>query len=173
MVSCLRPDGSEIDSAIRWAVYVTFEAASDYVADCFAEYGLQTDSTGRYSALYRPYHLIGLELGVSVASAALHGEPTGAPRGFNGDVIAIAKRDLAAGETLDGEGGYTVWGRLMSAGDSLAMGGLPIGLSQGVTLERAVEAGAPLRWSDVQLDESLEPVRIRREMENTFRADRE
>jgi len=173
VVSCLRPDGSEIDSAIRWAVYVTFEAASDYVADCFAEYGLQTDSTGRYSALYRPYHLIGLELGVSVASAALHGEPTGAPRGFNGDVIAIAKRDLAAGETLDGEGGYTVWGRLMSAGDSLAMGGLPIGLSQGVTLERAVEAGAPLRWSDVQLDESLEPVRIRREMENTFRADRE
>jgi len=154
-------------------VYVTFEAGSDYVADCFAEYGLQTDSTGRYSALYRPYHLVGLELGVSVASVSLCREPTGAPRGFHGDVIATAKRDLAAGETLDGEGGYAIWGRLMPAAESLDMGGLPAGLAQGVRLERAVEAGAPLRWTDVQLDEGSEAVRVRREMEETFHAARE
>lgn len=173
VVSCLRRDGSEVDGGIRWAVYVTFEAGSDYVADCFAEYGLQTDSTGGYSALYRPYHLVGLELGVSVASVSLRREPTGAPRGFYGDVIATAKRDLGAGETLDGEGGYTVWGRLVPAKDSLAMGGLPIGLAQGVRLERAVEIGAPLRWSDVQLDEGLEAVRVRREMEDAFHAAKE
>ena len=169
VVSCLRRDGSEIDGDIRWAVYVTYEAPSDYVADCFTEYGLPTDSSGRYSALYRPYHLVGLELGVSVASASLRGEPTGGPRGFYGDVVAVAKRDLRAGETLDGEGGYTVWGRLTPAADSLAAGGLPIGLTEGARLERAVEAGVPLRWSDVQLDEESEGVRIRREMEDAFR----
>ena len=54
------------------------------------------DATGRYAALYRPCHLIGLELGVSVISAALRGEATGSPQAFNGDVMATAKRDLAA-----------------------------------------------------------------------------
>ena len=69
-----------------------------------------TDPSGRYAALYKPYHLIGLELGISVASAGLRGEPTGAPTGFRADVVATAKRDLTAGEMLDGEGGFTVWG---------------------------------------------------------------
>jgi len=91
-------------------VYVVFEAPSDYVIRCFAEYGLMTDPSGRYAALYKPYHLIGLELGISVASAGLRGEPTGAPTGFRADVVATAKRDLTAGEMLDGEGGFTVWG---------------------------------------------------------------
>ena len=95
---------------LRWGVYVVFEAPSDYVKRCFAEYGLMTDPSGRYAALYKPYHLIGLELGISVASAGLRGEPTGAPTGFRADVVATAKRDLTAGEMLDGEGGFTVWG---------------------------------------------------------------
>ena len=77
-----------------------------------------TDDSGFYTALYRPYHLIGLELGISVVHAALQGEATGAPTGFRGDVVATAKRDLAAGEELDGEGGYAVYGRLMPAEDS-------------------------------------------------------
>ncbi len=169
VVSSLRRDGSLVERDLRWGVYVTFEAPSDYVKKCFAEYGLVTDESGRYAAMYRPYHLIGLELGISVASAALRREPTGAPTaGFCGDVMAVAKRDLEPGELLDGEGGYTVWGRLMPAVDSLALGGLPIGLAHDVKLKNALAAGEPLRWSDVEIDEGLQAVRVRREMEAIF-----
>src|SRR5690606_25885331 len=119
-----------------------FRAPGDYQARCFAEYGLVTDPGGRYAAMYKPFHLIGLELGISVASVALRGEATGAPTGFRADVASVAKRDLAAGEILDGEGGATVWGRLMPATDSLAAGALPIGLAHGVRLERPVRKGA-------------------------------
>ena len=153
---------------LRWGVYVVFEAPSDYVARCFAEYGLVTDPSGRYSAMYKPYHLIGLELGISVACARLRGEPTGAPTGFRADVIATAKRDLKPGELLDGEGGSTVWGKLMPASDSLRLGGLPIGLAHKVKLLNRVEAGAALRWRDVALDETAEAVKVRREMERLF-----
>ena len=67
---------------------------SEYVERCFREYGLVTDASGQYSALYKPFHLIGLELGISVASVGLRNEATGAPIGFNADVVATAKRDL-------------------------------------------------------------------------------
>lgn len=114
--------------------------------------------------MYRPFHLIGLELGVSVASAALRGHATGTPRGFLADVAAVAKRDLAEGETLDGEGGYTVYGRLMPAGDSLAASALPIGFAHGVRMRRSVGEGEVVRWGDVEIEAS-EYVRLRREME--------
>jgi predicted homoserine dehydrogenase-like protein len=168
VVSSLERDGRPVARDLRWGVYAVFEAPSDYAARCFAEYGLRTDSTGRYAAMYKPYHLIGLELGISVASAALRGEATGAPAGFRGDVVATAKRDLAAGEILDGEGGYTVWGRLYPAAASLVLGGLPIGLAHGVKLVRPVAVGSPLTWADVAVDETAEPVRVRREMERSF-----
>jgi len=169
VVSSVQRDGSDVERDLRWGVYVTFEAPSDYVARCFSEYGLVTDDSGRYSALYRPFHLIGLELGISVASAGLRAEPTGAAQGFLGDVVASAKRDLAAGEILDGEGGYTVWGRLLPAADSLALGGLPIGLAHGVRLKNAIAVGQFIRWTDVEMDETSEPLRVRREMEAAFR----
>jgi predicted homoserine dehydrogenase-like protein len=159
VVSSLERDGKPVFRDLRWGVYVVFEAPSDYVKRCFA-------------ALYKPYHLIGLELGISVASAGLRGEATGAPTGFRGDAVATAKRDLKEGEMLDGEGGFTVWGKLMPATESLRIGGLPIGLAHHVTLRRAVKAGAPLTWSDVTVDETSEAVRIRREMEAQSREQR-
>ncbi len=118
--------------------------------------------------MYKPYHLIGLELGISVASVGLRGEPTGAPEGWHGDVVATAKRDLKAGETLDGEGGFTVYGRLMPSADSLAVGGLPLGLAHGVRLKRRVAAGQAVRWSDVGIDARNPAVAFRREMEKLF-----
>lgn len=169
VVSSLERNGQPVARDLRWGVYVVFEAPSEYVRRCFAEYGLVTDPSGRYAAMYKPYHLIGLELGISVASCALRREPTGRPTGFRGDAVATAKRDLAAGETLDGEGGYTVWGRLMPAADSLAIGALPIGLAHGVHLANPVKQGSPIRWSDVEIDESQEAVKVRREMEAMFR----
>jgi predicted homoserine dehydrogenase-like protein len=140
------------------------------VKRCFSEYGLATDETGNYASMYKPYHLIGLELGISVASAGLRREPTGAPTGFRGDVVAVAKRDLGTGETLDGEGGYTVWGRLMPARDSLARGGLPLGLAHGVRLVRPVGKGATVGWRDIAMPES-EAARVRLEMEALFAAE--
>jgi len=168
VISSLERDGGDVERDLRWGVFVSFEAPSDYVERCFKEYGVTTDSTGRYSALYRPFHLIGLELGVSVISAGVLGHPTGVATGFCGDVVATAKRDLAAGETLDGEGGYCVYGKLMTAADSLNGRYLPMGLASGVKLNSAIPAGQPIRFSDVNVDETSPAVAFRREMETAF-----
>jgi predicted homoserine dehydrogenase-like protein len=150
VVSSLRRDGGPVANDLRWGVCVA------------------TDASGRFSALYRPFHLIGLELNVSVLSAALRGEPTGAPDGFRADVVATAKRDLRAGETLDGEGGGCVWGKLLPARASLEIGGLPIGLANRVRLLRDVGAGRSVTWGDVAVDETDAAYRYRREMEAAF-----
>jgi predicted homoserine dehydrogenase-like protein len=170
IASSLNRDGSEVSRDLRWGVYVTFEARTDYAVQCFAEYGVHTDPSGRYASLYRPYHMIGLELGVSIASAVVRGEPTGAPTGFRGDVTSVTKRALKAGETLDGEGGYMVYGRLAPAETSLAQRALPIGLAHGFRLRNDVEAGAVLRWDDVEVDESAPAVKLRRELEQSVAA---
>jgi len=172
VISSVERDGRPVFRDLRWGVYVTFRAGDahgeDYVRRCFKEYGFSTDPSGRYSAMYKPYHAIGLELGISVASAGLRGEPTGQAHAWNGDVVATAKRDLSAGEKLDGEGGYTVYGKLMPARDSVRIGGLPLGLAHGVTLKRAIGAGAAVRWDDVSFDASDPAVQFRREMEAVF-----
>jgi predicted homoserine dehydrogenase-like protein len=138
---------------------------------CFAEYGVKTDSTGRYGSLYRPYHMIGLELGVSIASAVLRGEATGAPTGFRGDVVTTAKKDLRAGEVLDGEGGYTAFGKLAPARISLEHNALPLGLAHGMKLKRDVPKDRMVSWDDVDADETLLAVQIRRQLENEARAE--
>jgi predicted homoserine dehydrogenase-like protein len=112
--------------------------------------------------------MIGLELGVSVASAALRNEPTGAPTGFRSDVAATAKRPLKSGEVLDGEGGFCVWGKQVPAARSLAEGLLPLGLAHAVRLKRDVGEGQCLRWGDVAYDENDLAVKVRREMEAAF-----
>ena len=172
VISSLERDGRPVFRDLRWGVYVTFRAGvrqgEDYVRRCFGEYGFPTDPSGRYSAMYKPTHAIGLELGISVASAGLRAEPTGSATGWRGDVVATAKRALAAGETLDGEGGYTVYGKLVPAADSLTLGALPLGLAHGVKLKRGVAAHASVRWDDVEFDPNDETVRFRREMEAAF-----
>jgi predicted homoserine dehydrogenase-like protein len=166
VISSLQRDGSAVTNDLRWGVYVVFEAPNDYAARCFKEYGVLTDASGRISALYRPFHLIGLELNVSILSAALRGEATGAPTGFRGDVVATAKRDLRAGQMLDGEGGACVWGKLLPAQTSLLMGGLPIGLANQVKLRRDIPLGDCVTWDDVVIDETDEAYRYRRAMEH-------
>jgi predicted homoserine dehydrogenase-like protein len=151
-------------------VWVAFEGETDYIRRCFAEYGVKTDDSGRYACLYKRWHLIGLEVGISVASVGLRREPTGCATGFRADAVATAKRALKAGELLDGEGGYTVVGRLMPAADSLAQGCLPLGLAHGWKVLKPVAEGQPLKWSDVAVDESVGAVRLRREMEADYRA---
>jgi predicted homoserine dehydrogenase-like protein len=170
VVSSLERDGRPVFRDLRWGVYVVLKAPNDYAAACFKQYGLPTDSTGRYAAMYKPFHLIGLELSISVLSAALRGEPTGSSREWRGDVAAVAKRDLKAGEVLDGEGGYTVYGHLVPAVRSRTQRMLPIGLAHGVRLTKDVLAGTVLTEDDVLLDPDRLAVRVRRDMCNRFAA---
>ena len=171
-VSSLARDGSAVPHAISHGTFVVVEAAedNDYTRACFQEYHMLPDSSGRYAALYRPVHFSGLELGVSVAWAALYRQPTGAPVCFNADVVATAKTALRRGEVLDGEGGFCVWGKQLPAAVSLANGLLPLGLAQDVTLTRDVMAGECLRWDDVAIDRADAVVVFRREMERAFAA---
>jgi predicted homoserine dehydrogenase-like protein len=168
VISSIYRDGSEMPNNLRWGVYAVFEAPNDYAKACFAQYGLKSDPSGQYSAMYRPYHLIGLELGISALSAVLRKEPTGQTRDFMSDVVSIAKRDLKQGEILDGEGGFTVWGKAQPAAKSLQFGALPIGLAHGVKLTRAIKAGETVRWDDVSPDETMDAVKTRRAMEQAF-----
>jgi len=161
-------DGTQIPYDIRKGVWVCIEADTDYVRRCFKEYSVVTDPSGRYMSMYRRWHMIGLELGISVASVGLRGEPTGIATCFNADVVATAKRDLAPGEMLDGEGGYTVFGKLVPAERSLAQGGLPLGLAHHLKLVRPVGKDQLLNWQDVAIDENQPAVKARREMETIF-----
>ena len=167
VISSLEADGRAIPYEIRMGVWVTVEAETDYIKNCFEEYKAHTDPSGRYFTLYKRWHLIGLEVGVSVASVALRGEATGVATGWHADVVATAKRDLKPGELLDGEGGYTVWGKLLPASTSKKMGGLPLGLAHNIKLIRPVKKGQSLTWDDVQMDNSR-AYAVRREMEALF-----
>jgi len=167
VISSLRSDGTPIPYDIRFGVFVVFEGETDYIRRCFSEYGVKTDPSGRYACLYKRWHLIGLEVGISVASVGLRGESTGCATGWRADAVAVAKRSLSPGELLDGEGGYTVVGRLMPAGDSLKGNCLPLGLAHGWKMLRPVAAGETVRWSDVAFDASSTAVRLRREMESS------
>ena len=167
VISSLETDGRKIPYDIRMGVWVTVEAETDYIKNCFEEYNAHTDPSGRYFTLYKRWHLIGLEVGVSVASVALRNEPTGVATGWNADVVATAKRDLKPGDMLDGEGGYTVWGKLLPAATSKRMGGVPLGLAHGVKVLRPVAKGQSLTWDDVAMDTHTHAYKIRREMEVT------
>jgi predicted homoserine dehydrogenase-like protein len=168
VVSSLDRQGRDVPHHIAMGTYVVVESDSAYARQCFVEYNCLPDATGTYAALYRPTHMIGLELGVSVASAVLRKEPTGAPITFNSDVVATAKRPLKKGEILDGEGGFLVWGRQTPAQTSLAQGYLPLGLASDVRLTQDIAEGQPLRWSDVAIDPAADAVKVRREMEAAF-----
>ena len=168
VISSLETNGRKIPYDIRMGVWVTVEAETEYIKNCFEEYNAHTDPSGRYFTLYKRWHLIGLEVGVSVASVALRGEPTGVATAWNADVVATAKRDLKVGEMLDGEGGYTVWGKLLPAEKSAARGGLPLGLAHDVKVVREVKQGQSLTWADVLMDTTTDAYKVRREMEAMF-----
>lgn len=171
VISSLEANGRKIPYDIRMGVWVTVEAETDYIKNCFEEYNAHTDPSGRYFTLYKRWHLIGLEVGMSVASVALRGEATGVATCWNADVVATAKRDLKPGDMLDGEGGYTVWGKLLPAAASVALhgsGGLPLGLAHQVKVIRPVAKGQSLCWADVDIDMSTRAYKTRRAMEAEF-----
>lgn len=168
VISSLERDGRPVARDLRWGVYCVFEAPNDYSAVCFAQYGMNTDDSGRYSAMFKPFHLIGLELNISILSAALRKQPTGSPNCFNGDVVAVAKRNIKVGEVLDGEGGYTVWGKLMPALASVTTNALPIGLASDVSVTRAIKQGQIITLEDIKADRSSQAWQVREKMVEQF-----
>jgi len=165
VLNSLDGNGEPIDYDIRMGVWVCVNAATDYQKHCLEEYKVKTDDSGRYMCAYKRWHLIGLELGMSVASVGLRGEATGVADEFRADVVAVAKRDLVAGEKLDGEGGYTVAGQLRPSDVSVQMRALPLGLAGDVNLIRPVKADQILTYDDVKLDNSLKAFQLRSEVE--------
>ena len=168
VISSLQPDGTPIDYDIRMGVWVTVEAETEYIKNCFEEYNAHTDPSGKYFTLYKRWHLIGLEVGMSVASVALRQEATGVAQNWVADVASTAKRDLHPGDTLDGEGGYTVWGKLLPASTSLKQGAVPLGLAHKVKVVRDVSKGNVVTWNDVSMDTSTRAYAFRKEFEKEF-----
>jgi predicted homoserine dehydrogenase-like protein len=162
------PDGVPIPHNIRLGVYVVIEAADDFIKRSLREYGVKTDPSGRYAAMYRPYHLVGLELPVSIMRVGLLGQATGSPISFTADVVARAKKDLSVGEVLDGDGGYTVYGTLRPAKESVREGELPVELASDMRLKRSISRGEIIRWADVEYASSSPLIALRREMEAEF-----
>ena len=169
VVSSLERDGRPVFKDLRWGVYAVLQAPNDYAASCFKQYGMNTDQSGEFSAMYKPFHLIGMELNTSIFSAALLKLPTGQTKYFKGDVVSVSKRNLKKGEKLDGEGGFTVWGKLIPASTSLNLQALPIGLANDMYLKNDIDKDKILTWNDVEFDANNEIIKYRHQMENKFR----
>tara|TARA_R110002110_G_scaffold38962_5_gene126388 strand:+ start:17844 stop:19175 length:1332 start_codon:yes stop_codon:yes gene_type:complete len=145
------PDGRVVLNNIQYGMFVTFRAPDAYTRACFQQYGLLTDASGWYASMWRPFHLIGLETSVSVLSACLRGEPTGSSTRWRGDAVATAKGDFAAGDHLDGEGGFKVWAKAIPASLSLAHNALPIGLAHHIKLKRPIKKDQIVSLDDVEI----------------------
>jgi predicted homoserine dehydrogenase-like protein len=118
---------------------------------------------GPYYLLVRPYHLASFEVPLSVARAALLGDSTmHAADKAVAECVAVAKRDLCAGEVIDGIGGAMVYGTIDTAERAARSSAVPIGVMQGARLLQDVPQGTILRDADVALDESSTIVRLRR-----------
>ena len=169
VVSSIERDGRPVFKDLRWGVYAVLQAPNEYAASCFKQYGMNTDQSGEFSAMYKPFHLIGMELNTSIFSAALLKLPTGQTKYFKGDVVSVSKKNLKKGEKLDGEGGFTVWGKLIPASTSLNLKALPIGLANDMFLKNDIDKDKIITWNDVEFDTNDEIISYRHQMENKFR----
>lgn len=108
---------------------------------------------GPFYLFYRPYHLCHLEAMATVIKAVRQREPLLVPEyGFQTNVYAYAKRDLARGETLDGIGGYCCYGMIENTDGNHELQGLPIGLAHAVTLKRRIPKDQKILMADVAYD---------------------
>jgi len=161
VISSIDLNKEDILNDLRWGVYIVIEGQNEYVRNCFKDYGMVTDKTGKFSAIWRPYHYIGLELAQSIYSIALDNKATGFTKYYNAEVAAIAKKDLIAGEKLDGEGGFCARGKLITSLNSKKQGILPLGLSDGAIVKNEIKKDDFIKISNVQLDLPKEVIEAR------------
>jgi len=152
VISSIDLEKKDIPNDLRWGVYIVIKAQNEYVKNCFKDYGMVTDTSGNYSAIWRPYHYIGLELAQSIYSIALDGRSTGHTKYYNADVASYAKKNLKVGEKLDGEGGYCARGKLVSSIESKNKKNLPLGLSDNAILKKDIKKDDIITLEDVELN---------------------
>lgn len=121
--------------------------------------------------LYRPYHLASLETPITIARAVLEHDhaiiPMGAPIS---ETVAVAKKDIKAGEKVDGIGGYCVRGVLETHANTQKEGHIPIGLFTGnVVAKRGIVNGSFLTWDDVEMDQGTTVWKLRELQNETFK----
>ena len=162
VISSINANKEIIDDNLRWGVFVVIKARNSYVKESFNQYGINTDATGFYSALWRPYHYIGLELAQSIYSIALKNEPTGQTKFYKADVATIAKKNLTKGEKLDGEGGFTVRGEGVTSQFSKKNNILPLGLSDGLIVKEDIKKNSLITLGMVETN-FPEEIKIARE----------
>jgi predicted homoserine dehydrogenase-like protein len=138
VISSIDLNQKDIPNDLRWGVYIVIKAQNQYVKNCFKDYGMVTDASGSYSAIWRPYHYIGLELAQSIYAIALDQKATGQTINYNADVAAYAKKDLKAGDRLDGEGGFCARGKLITSKKSKQENILPLGLTDNAVLKKDI-----------------------------------
>jgi len=118
---------------------------------------------GPYYLLYRPYHLTSIETPLSIARAYFYNEPTITPDyGMISEVITLAKKDLKAGDVIDGIGRYMVYGLIERYKKAEQENLLPIGISEGCILKKDMEKDQPIRYNDVSLVENSLVVKFRK-----------
>ena len=152
VISSIDLDKKDVPHDLRWGVYIVLKAQNEYVKNCFKDYGMVTDPSGNYSAIWRPYHYVGLELAQSIYSVALDNKATGFTKNYNADVAAIAKKDLKIGDKLDGEGGFCARGRLITSQKSKKENILPLGLSDNAIVKKNINKDELIKLSDVELN---------------------
>ena len=152
VISSIDLNKKDIPNDLRWGVYIVIKAQNEYVKNCFKDYGMVTDSSGNYSAIWRPYHYIGLELAQSIYSIALDNRATGYTKKYNADVASVAKKDLKVGEKLDGEGGFCARGKLITSENSKKEMLLPLGLTDNAILKKNISKDEMIKISDVELN---------------------
>ncbi len=161
VISSIDLEKKDIENDLRWGVYIVLKAKNEYVKNCFKDYGMVTDTSGNYSAIWRPYHYIGLELAQSIYSIALDNRATGFTKNYNAEVASIAKKDLKKGEKLDGEGGFCARGRLITSEKSKREKILPLGLSDNAILKKDISRDEIIKMEDVELNLPKEVVEAR------------
>jgi homoserine dehydrogenase len=161
VISSIDLDENDIPNDLRWGVYIVIKAKNEYVKNCFKDYGMITDSSGNYSAIWRPYHYIGLELAQSIYSIALDNRATGFTKNYNADVASYAKKDLKTGDKLDGEGGFCARGKLITSQKSKDEKILPLGLTDNAILKKNINKDQVIRLDDVELNLPKEVIEAR------------
>ncbi|MDC0621850.1 homoserine dehydrogenase [Candidatus Pelagibacter sp.] len=161
VISSIDLDKNDILNDLRWGVYIVIKAKNEYVKNCFKDYGMVTDSSGNYSAIWRPYHYIGLELAQSIYSIALDNRATGFTKNYNADVASYAKKDLKIGDKLDGEGGFCARGKLITSQKSKDKKILPLGLTDNAILKKNINKDQVIRLDDVELNLPKEVIEAR------------
>ncbi len=129
-----------------------------------------THAAGPYYLLFRPYHLCDLETPQSIAEAVLLNEVTVVAENMNSEVVAVAKRDLKAGEHLKGIGSADMFGRIYTYHEARQMKAIPIGIAENGVVLTDIKKGTPLTESNCNPDESTLIYKLRKEQDKIFKA---